>query len=87
VAGDDGQHLAPRGLAGADARGAVLEHQHVLVGAAEAEALAPQQVAGGIRLAVGDGLGRDDVRGGGQLEDVEPLWSLSNRVSIPFRST
>jgi hypothetical protein len=73
VRSDDGQHLAPGLLPGADARGAVLEDQHVLVLAAEGEALAPEQVAGRVRLAVGDGLGGDDVGRGGEFEDVEPL--------------
>jgi hypothetical protein len=73
VARHHGQHLAAGLFPGDDARGAVLEYEHALVGAGEAEALAPQRVARWVGLAVGDRLGRDDVRGGGEGEDVEPL--------------
>ena len=53
VAGDDGEDLAPGGLAGADPRGRVLEHEHLLVGAGQAEAVSSEEVAGWVGLAVG----------------------------------
>lgn len=65
--------LAPGRLAGADPRRRVLEHEELLVVAGEAEALASEAVARRVGLAVGDGLGGDEVGWGGEVEDFEPL--------------
>lgn len=73
MAGDDGEHAAPGRLAGADARGAVLEHEDALVGGVEPQVAAAQAVARRVGLAVGDGLGGDEVGRGGEAEDGEPL--------------
>lgn len=49
------------------------------------EALAPQRVAGGVWLAVGDGLGGYEVRRRGEVEDVEPLGGRGVVVSVLLR--
>lgn len=72
MARDETNDLASGVLAGLDSRGTVLEHEHLVAAADQAQLLQAHAVAGRVRLALDHRLGGDEVLGDGELKDVEP---------------